>query len=106
MHRVFLGNDPAKTLCISIRDAREFDIATGDRNMRQSQNGFLLSLADIERAAKTVHEHLQVRQSFIDMYTKPKFQPKMHVWVEVHILKAVAPLTDPLTRVRIYKARI
>lgn len=83
-----LGNDPAKTRCISIRDAREYDIETGDRNMRQSQNGFLLSLADIERAAKTVHEHLQVRQSFIDMYTKPKFEPKMHVWVEVHILKA------------------
>lgn len=82
-----LGSDPSKTRCISIRATTEFDIDTGERNMRQSQNAFLLSLADIERAAKTVHEHLEVRQKFIDMYTKPTFQPAMHVWVEVHILK-------------------
>jgi hypothetical protein len=84
----FLSDDPENTGCISIRDCLEFDTKTGVKNDRQSQNAFLLSLDKIERAARTVCEHLEVRKSFINMYTEPKFTPQMHVWVEVHILKS------------------
>ena len=83
-----LGADPPTTGCISIRDCKEFDLNSGEDNNRQSQSAFLLSLPYIEKAAQSVRQHLEVRQSFIDMYREPKFQPKMHVWVEVHVIKA------------------
>lgn len=83
----YLGKAPEKTGCISIRDCIESDIQTNLPNLRQSQNAFLLSLSHIERAARTVCQHLDVRSAFIDMFSDPNFTPAMHVWVEVHILK-------------------
>lgn len=83
----FLRDRPAETGCASIRFCREQDIATGADREKQSQFGFLLSLGHIEQAARTQKCHLAVRSKFIDMYTKPTFQPQMHIWVEVHVLK-------------------
>lgn len=76
-----------ETGCFSIRYTKEEDVDSGKNNMRQSQNAFVISLGHIQKAARQICPHLEVRQSFIDMYTEPKFMPSMHVWVEVHILK-------------------
>lgn len=84
----YLEKETDETGCFSIRFTHEEDIETGKPNMRQSQNAFLISLGHIQKAARNVCPHLEVRQSFIDMYTAPKFMPSMHVWVEVHILKS------------------
>lgn len=83
----FLAEKPAETGCASIRFCREQDLVTGVDREKQSQFGFLLSLGHIEQAARTQKCHLAVRSKFIDMYTEPKFEPQMHVWVEVHVLK-------------------
>ena len=84
----YLGDDPAKTGCISIRDCEEYDLDSGNVNQRFSQNAFLISLAHIERAAKTVCEHTELRQGLIDMYTQSAFVPQMHLYVEVQILQS------------------
>ncbi len=83
----FLGADPIATGCLSIRDCQEVDVETGRPNARRSQLAFLLSLGHIEQAARTQPTHLAVHGSFIAMYTEPRFTPRMHVWVEVLILK-------------------
>lgn len=82
-----LQKTPKETGGLSIRFCREQNVETGVEREKQSQFGFLLSLAHIEKAARTHATHLCVRSSFIDMYTEPKFQPQMHIWVEVQILK-------------------
>lgn len=84
----YLGDDPAKTGCISIRDCEEYEEGTGEVNQRFCQNAYLISLAHIERAAKTVCEHTELRQGLIDMFTEPKFTPQMHLYVEVQILQS------------------
>lgn len=83
----FLGADPIATGCLSIRDCQELDVATGKPNARRSQLAFLLSLGHIEHAARTEPTHLAVHRRFIAMYTEPRFTPRMHVWVEVLIVK-------------------
>lgn len=83
-----LAADPVATGCISIRAARERDRVTNHVLKRQSQIGFLLSLKHIEAAARSNPKHLEVHASFSDMYRCPKFNPQMHVWVEMFILKA------------------
>ena len=83
----FLASDPHQTGCLSVRKCREVEVLTGSGQPRQSQIAFLLSLGHIEHAARTHSTHLAVHKSFIQMYREPKFEPKMHVWVEVHILK-------------------
>jgi hypothetical protein len=65
----------------------EQDTESGLPNSRQSQLAFLLSLGHIEKAARTQQVHLNVRDAFIRMYTEPKFTPRMHIWVELHIVK-------------------
>lgn len=84
----YLEKETDDTGCFSIRFTKEEDVESGTPNMRQSQNAFLISLGHIQKAARNICPHLEVRQSFIDMYTAPKFMPSMHVWVEVHILKS------------------
>lgn len=84
----FLGTDPVATGCLSIRDCREQDVATGAVHARRSQLAFLLSLGHIEHAARTQPTHLAVRDTFIRLYSEPGFTPRMHVWVEVQILKS------------------
>ncbi|VTU31141.1 Phenylacetaldoxime dehydratase [Variovorax sp. SRS16] len=84
----FLRDRPSETGCMSIRFCREQDLVTGVEREKQSQFGFLLSLGHIEQAARTQKCHLAVRSKFIDMYTEPKFQPQMHIWVEEHVLKS------------------
>lgn len=83
-----LGHDPESTGCLTIRDCREHDAATGAVIERRTQLAFLLSLGHIERAARTDPSHLAVHGTFVGMYTKPRFTPRMHVWVEVGILKS------------------
>jgi aldoxime dehydratase len=83
----FLGSDPVTTGCMSIRHCDERDTESGLPNSRQSQLAFLLSLGHIEKAARTQQVHLNVRDAFISMYTEPKFTPRMHIWVELHIVK-------------------
>lgn len=84
----YLGDDPAKTGCISIRDCEEYEAETGEVNKRFCQNAYLISLSHIERAAKTVCEHTELRQGLIDMFTEAKFTPQMHLYVEVQILQS------------------
>ena len=83
----FLGNEPHETGCLSVRKCQEVEVLEGLAQPRQCQIAFLLSLGHIEQAARTHSTHLAVHKSFIQMYQEPKFEPKMHVWVEVHILK-------------------
>ncbi len=82
-----LRDHPAATGCFSLRFCRELDYDSGKPLEKQSQIAFLLSLAHIEKAARTTHTHLQVKQSFTDMYTEPRFSPQMHIWVEMLIVK-------------------
>jgi aliphatic aldoxime dehydratase len=82
-----LRDNPADTGCLSLRFCRELDYRTKAVLEKQSQIAFLLSLAHIERAARTTPTHLSVRKTFTDMYTEPKFAPHMHVWVEMLIVK-------------------
>lgn len=84
----FLGSDPQATGCMTIRSCREHDVASGAAQSRQSQFAFLLSLGHIEHAARTQVAHLAVHGAFIKMHRDAEFTPRMHVWVEVHILKA------------------
>lgn len=85
---------PVETGCFSIRFCREQDVATGAEREKQSQIAFLLSLRHIERAARTTHAHLAVKETFTDMFREPKFQPRMHVWVETFILKSGDLVTE------------
>lgn len=82
-----LGADPAATGCLSIRDCRECDAPSGNPIERRSQLAFLLSLGHIEQAARTDPAHLAVHGAFVKMYREPTFTPRMHVWVEVGVLK-------------------
>lgn len=82
-----LGESPADTGCLAIRDCREYDAAAGELIERRTQIAFLLSLSHIEQAARTDPAHLAVHKAFVQMYTEPRFQPQMHVWVELGILK-------------------
>lgn len=54
---------------------------------KQSQVAFLLSLAHIQRAARTAHTHLNVKKTFTEMYTEPRIAPRMHIWLEMLIIK-------------------
>jgi len=83
----FLARDPHATGCLTIRDCREMTVEARSPNAGRSQLAFLLSLKHIEHAARTEPSHLAVRDSFIRLYTEPSFTPRMHVWVEVHIVK-------------------
>lgn len=83
----FLDEDPRATGCLSVRKCSEVEVSQGSSQPRQCQIAFLLSLEHIEQAARTHSTHLAVHKSFVKMYREPKFEPKMHVWVEVHILK-------------------
>ncbi|MCP5198484.1 MAG: phenylacetaldoxime dehydratase family protein [Gammaproteobacteria bacterium] len=82
-----LAADPVATGCLALRDIAEFDALTGAPLERRSQLAFLLSLGHIERAARTDPAHLAVHGAFAQMYREPRFTPRMHVWVEVGILK-------------------
>ncbi|MEQ8661833.1 MAG: phenylacetaldoxime dehydratase family protein [Gammaproteobacteria bacterium] len=82
-----LADDPETTGCLMIRDCQELTAATGQALERRTQLAFLLSLGHIERAARTDPSHLAVHGTFVGMYTEPRFTPRMHVWVEVGILK-------------------
>jgi aldoxime dehydratase len=82
-----LHENPYKTGCFSLLFGREHDMTTGEPIEKQSQLAFLLSLSHIERAARTNHSHLCVHKSFSEMYTQPKFEPRMHIWVEMVIVK-------------------
>lgn len=84
----FLGGEPEESGCMSIRDCREQEVATGDDVDRRSQFAYLLSLEHIERAARTQPTHLAVRDTFLKMFDEMTFEPQMHIWVEVSILKA------------------
>ncbi|MGE0486446.1 MAG: phenylacetaldoxime dehydratase family protein [Gammaproteobacteria bacterium] len=83
-----LAADPAATGCLALRDLAEFDAHSGAPLERRSQIAFLLSLGHIERAARTDPAHLAVHRAFVQMYREPRFTPRMHVWVEVGILKS------------------
>lgn len=61
---------------------------------RRTQLAFLLSLSHIEHAARTDPAHLAVHGAFIKMYTKPKFEPQMHVWVEIGVMKSTEVMTE------------
>jgi aldoxime dehydratase len=82
-----LRDKPQETGCLSLRFCREVDPDSGKVLERQSQVAFLLSLRHIEKAARTTHTHLSVKKAFTDMYTEPKFEPQMHIWVEMLITK-------------------
>jgi hypothetical protein len=82
-----LRDNPADTGCLSLRFCREVDLRTKALLEKQSQIAFLLSLAHIERAARTTPTHLSLKQTFTDIYAEPKFEPRMHVWVEMLIVK-------------------
>lgn len=84
----YLRDNPAETGCLSLRFCREQDVTTGADREKQSQIAFLLSLRHIERAARTVHTHLAVKDTLTAMYREPKFEPRMHIWVEMFILKS------------------
>lgn len=84
----YLRDNPAESGCLSIRDCREHEVATGASVDRRSQFVFLLSLGHIERAARTQPTHLAVRDTFLKMLDEAAFEPQMHIWVEVFILKA------------------
>ena len=70
-----------------MRFCQELDVTNQNVMEKQSQLAFLLSLAHIERAARTAHAHLAVKKTFTDMYTEPRFTPRMHIWVEMMIVK-------------------
>ena len=82
----FLASDPHVTGCLSVRQCNELEL-DGGAQPKQCQIAFLLSLGHIEHAARTHIAHLAVHKAFVKMYREPSFDPKMHVWVEVHILK-------------------
>lgn len=82
-----LGADPATTGCLSIRDCAERETGTGSEQPRRSQFAFLVSLGHIEQAARTDPAHLAVHGAFVRMYREPRFTPRMHVWVELAVLK-------------------
>ncbi len=82
-----LHDQPAETGCFSLRFCQELDVKTQVVMEKQSQLAFLLSLAHIERAARTSHAHLAVKKTFTDMVTEPRFTPRMHIWVEMLIVK-------------------
>ena len=82
-----LREQPAQTGCFSLRFCQELDVTNQNVMEKQSQLAFLLSLAHIERAARTAHAHLAVKKTFTDMYTEPRFTPRMHIWVEMMIVK-------------------
>ena len=82
-----LRDEPLRTGCISLRHCREWDTTTKTPLKKKSQLAFLLSLKHIERAARTTHAHLAVKKTFTDMYTEPEFCPRMHIWVEMLIVK-------------------
>lgn len=84
----YLRDAPSESGCLSIRDCREQDTRTGADVDRRSQFAFLLSLGHIERAARTQPTHLAVRDTFLRMLGDMTFEPQMHIWVEVFILKA------------------
>lgn len=84
----YLRDNPAETGCLSLRFCREQDVSTGMSQEKQSQIAFLLSLRHIERAARTAHTHLAVKDKLMEMYREPKFTPQMHIWVEMFILKS------------------
>ena len=83
----FLASDPHITGCLSVRQCNELEPDNGNAQPKQCQIAFLLSLGHIEHAARTHIAHLAVHKAFVKMYREPTFDPKMHVWVEVHILK-------------------
>jgi hypothetical protein len=83
----YLTDHPAETGCLSLRFCREQDVETGADRARQSQVAFLLSLRHIERAARTAHTHLAVKDTLMGIYKAPPFEPTMHIWVETFILK-------------------
>ena len=55
---------------------------------RRTQIAFLLSLSHIEQAARTDPAHLAVHGAFVKMYAQPTFTPRMHVWVEIGVMKS------------------
>lgn len=82
-----LRDKPRDTGCFNLRFCQELDYESKAVMEKQSQVAFLLSLAHIERAARTAHTHLSVKKTFTDMYTEPRFTPRMHIWVEMLIIK-------------------
>ena len=84
----YLGDDPAKTGCISIRNCEEYEVETGETNERYCQNAFLISLSHIERAARTVCAHVELRGGLFGMFSQATFVPQMHLYVEVLILQS------------------
>ena len=89
-----LGQDPAATGCLSIRDCAERDGTDGQAIERRTQIACLLSLGHIERAARTNPAHLAVHKAFVAMYSEPRFTPQMHVWVELGIVRAGDIMTE------------
>lgn len=83
----FLASDPFETGCLAVRKCLETEVLSNAAQPRQCQIAFLLSLGHIEHAARTHITHLAVHKAFVKMYRQPTFDPRMHVWVEVHILK-------------------
>lgn len=83
----FLDSDPDVTGCLAVRKCTEHEVKDGSPHPRQCQIAFLLSLGHIEHAARTHIAHLAVHKAFVKMYREPTYDPQMHVWVEVHILK-------------------
>lgn len=83
-----LARDPVATGCLSIRDCREHDAQSMGPIDRRTQIAFLLSLSHIEQAARTDPAHLAVHGAFVKMYAQPTFTPRMHVWVEIGVMKS------------------
>jgi len=69
-------------------------VESGTELEKRSQLGFLLSLGHIEHAARTQPTHLAVRNTLIKMFKEATFTPKLHLWVEVHILPQGALETE------------
>ena len=90
----FLRDNPTQTGCFSLRDCREQDTESGALLENRSQFAFLLSLGHIEHAARTQPTHLAVHDTIIRMYKEATFTPKLHLWVEVHVLPAGAVETE------------
>lgn len=89
-----LRDEPGRTGCLSVRCCREHERATGRPLERQSQMVFALSLHHVERAARTIPTHLAVKDTFSRMHAAARFVPRMHVWVEMLILKAGELVAD------------
>jgi len=83
-----LRDEPRRTGCLSVRCCREHEVASGEPLERQFQAVFALSLHHVERAARTTPTHLAVKDTFTRMHAEAQFEPRMHVWVEMLILKA------------------